>query len=367
MKKACFLGIVVLMALTMVTCDNFTPPEVAEKGSNVVGYTEDGRAIMELSFGTPNSSRALHKDLSEAVADFYEVIFVDPAANAGAGEIYRTSWREGKVAKLRVPAGGNYNNIAAFAYIFAGRYSDKTLLGIGTIDELKNAAGTTIPGTTITAAVVEVVFKIEALETDVNDTASSTFKTTPNDPVSIKIEERDIPVFQIDDSANTPASFNVTLSGGSTFVTDYPDVIVVAGLPSGTSKGFLWAEANDVPITSLDDVVFPDFIGGTPAIDIDDPLTFPIDIELHPDIAGGGGSQAESGLCIFYIEVPVYLYDTGTAKYGDPAQIWKFRGGLNNSLLDTGYAKKSAGGAILLSVGSALDGGPGSLIIGGKH
>ena len=141
MKKACLIVTIILLAVLMAGCENFSDQK--EAGSNVVGYTEDGRAIVELELGTSSNdnSRALHKLVAQAIADYYEVIFVDTGDTAATPprgkKIYRIAWREGNVAKLAVPAGVTYDNTTAdnhgYAYIFAGRFSDKTLLGLGTI------------------------------------------------------------------------------------------------------------------------------------------------------------------------------------------------------------------------------------------
>ncbi|MCL2139337.1 MAG: hypothetical protein FWH41_07380 [Treponema sp.] len=361
MKKTIFLGIAAVFTLAIFSCGNFAVPEAAEKVSNVVGYTEDGRAIVELSFGTGTNSRALHRLLSEAVADFYEVVFYDPVGP----DVYRISWREGSVAKLRVPSGVNYSNSAGngYAYIFAGRESDYTLLGVGTIDDVYEGATPTI-GTTITANATRVDFEIVALETNVSDDSStlspgplgtgvSTFRTTPFAPIVYKVNDVDIPIFAIDETTPTPATFEVTIGGNTSAERALLDCIIRAtGSLQGYSKAFL--VEGSIPITSLLTVTFP----GISAIDA--PLVFPFPIELTPDPVYG------AGLCTFYFEIPVYLYNDDTPTYGSEAVTWMFKGGLNNSILDMGYENRSAGGAILLSVGDALDGGPGSLIISGK-
>ena len=371
MKKVFFVVTAIMLAVLVAGCDENTSDQ-PKVGSNVVGYTEDGRAIMELEVGVGNKShaRALNKLIAEGVADFYEVIFYDNGSVASPVRpfaIYRTNWREGKVAKLRVPSGVTYDNASGdnhgYAYIFAGKYSDRTLLGIGTLKLVKEGSST-ISGKTITQTTTEVEFLLEALETDVtgfnvaNTTATppervSTFQQkTPTafDATLITIDEIKVPVFRIAESISfTDFEFNVT---GSTLLS--AGVIKVADKPTGTNRAFLWEENSTVPPTKLKEVNFPAL--DLPAA-VDAPLVFPFDVRLTPEITNSKkapGVKADPGLCKIFISIPIYLYNKGSEKNGKPAETWYFRGGANNTLVDYGYDVPSSGGAILIAVGPAL-------------
>ena len=378
MKKTYFAAIAVALAVLLAGCDGFlAPPEAAGEAPVIVGYTADGRAILELSLGsTESSARALHAMIAEAAADYYEVIFVEN----DTGDIYRTSWREGRVAKLRVPVGTDYDNSGdpdtGYAYLVAGRYSDKTLLGVGIIDDVLEGANPT-SGTTITAGATRVNFEITALETDINPVATlpiastsapntgdyNTFKpSTVTIPATfgaepITIEEKIIPVFMIDDVNATEVTFGVRAGSAPP-----SGAIKVAGAATGSSSPFAWSEGQ-ATLTKLQTVTVGTGAAGNPAFATDAVLTLPIGLTLTPNL---NGPQADPGLCLVYFEIPVYLYDDDTATVGTAAETWYFRGGLNNRLLDIGHTAMGLGGAALVSVGDAFQGFGTGLEIGGN-
>jgi len=376
MKKTYFAAIAVALAVLFAGCDGFVePPEAA---GEAVGYTADGRAILELSLGsTERSARALHAMIAEAAADYYEVIFLEN----DTGDIYRTSWREGRVAKLRVPVGTDYDNTAAagsgYAYIFAGRYSDKTLLGVGRIDDVLEGANPT-GGTAITTNATRVNFIITALETDINPVVTlpiasssapdpddyNTFKpsavtipaTFGAEPITI--DEKIIPVFMIDDVNATEVTFDVKAAS-----TPPSGAIKVAGATTGNSSPYAWSEGQ-ATLTKLQTVTVGTGAAGNPAFAVDAPLTLPIGLTLTPNL--NGNPQADPGLCLVYFEIPVYLFDNGAATVGTAAETWYFKGGLNNKLLDIGHTAMGLGGAALVSVGDAFQGFGTGLEIGGN-
>jgi len=387
MKKMIFAAVVVLLAVLVAGCDGFAPPEVAP--SNVVGYTDDGRAIVELDLGfSGGGAKALHALVGEAAADYYEVIFNDGT------NIYRTNWRDGRVAKLRVPANVNvyYDNLGThttpaingYAYIIAGRYSDKTLLGIGEVKEVLEADGTVItPAKTITADATRVNFEITALETDINPTMSSAgppavtfawggFQLTgtvpPGTPPSessitiISVDEKGIPAFYVDDVNPTRATFTIKPAGAA--LTTVALKIANATAVKGFSSPYVWSEGQ----ATLTKLATRNSITGVAvgtgaayaAFTNGDPLTFPIGITMTPELEDADGntlSAADPGLALVYFEIPVYLYNnTNPPAVGTAPETWYFRGGLNNKLLDIGHNAMGLGGAVLVNVGDAFSG-----------
>jgi len=399
MKKTYVAVIALLLAMVMVSCGVVTAPSTV--GSNVVGYTDDGRAIVELELERPpveadlgspvESARTLHKLVAEAASDFYEVIFVNtitPNGGSAATEVYRTSWAEGTVARLRVPAGPTlYNNTGTavnasgtavvagddayvgYAYIFAGRGSDKTLLGVGTLTQVLKGA-TPEAGLFITTDSTKVNFDIIALETDIIPTGLpgpitpgtfniSTYSPSAFDTVkSIQIDGNEYPVYQITDAANTIVTFGISNTGPTAIPTG---AIVVAGAAEGKSLPFVWPAG--AKLTKLDGVdVGKNESASNTAFAATDPLTFPIGLTLKPEL----GSV---GLCLVYFEIPVYLFNNTIPGPGNgkEAVTWYFRGGLQNRGIDLGYDLMSLGGGILISVGDAFEGFDTGLEIGGDY
>jgi len=347
MKKVFLIVTAVLLVMMLAGCDGVDQP------SNVVGYTDDGRAIveLELGLGLGKSARALHSTLAQAGSDFYEVIFVD-----SANKIYRTNWREGKVARLQVGT-CDYDNTGdtdkGFAYVFAGRYSDKTLLGVG---QLKST------DTNISSSTTKVDFEIEPLETDIYDTPAAVakinaatgstltstntgFKYTSVSTQPVTIEGKTAYAFEV---LTTPTT--ATLDLLTSLTPELYDAFLPTGTPTGGQKAYIWNEG-DVKPTVLTSV----------GVDFD-PTTAEVEFTITP------ASGADDGLCLIYFEVPLKLYNGGGQELGGQAAItWYYKGGLNNKLIDMGHSQMSLGGAILLATGTAMAAGPGSIEIGAEY
>ena len=336
MKKTIFLGIAAVFTLAIFSCGNFAIPEAAEKKSNVVGYKDDGSPLVELSFGDQFKFRALHETLAKAGSDFYEVIFFD------GGDVFRTSWREGKTARLRVTAGIDYNTGGNYAYIFAGRYDDGMLLGVGELTACNGTAG----GTTVDIDTTRATFTISPLETDVNATATSTFKTTAGVVEEINLGQLKIPVFMLGPAAVAEgATFDITCTNITANV--LLDQIVYTGAAAGyTSRPYAWPESVDDNPIDLDGVTIT--VGALNA-----PVAFPIamTIDTLPNDPKGKG-----GLCLLSISVPVYLVTDTAGVNGQTAKTWYLKGGLNNTLVDVGYADMGQGGSVVIGSGNVLSG-----------
>jgi len=368
MKKAFLIVTAVLLAVMLAGCNDIAKPE--ETLSNIVGYTDDGRAIVELELGVGlgDNTRAMHPILAAAAADYYEVVFFD---NTG-GKYYRTSWREGKIARLRIPT-GNYNGTANYAYIFAGRYDDRMLLGVGKLTHVDGAAGTAI--TSGTGGTERVDFTVNALVTNVGnsltlpstgDYSTSTFNVTGADEGFITVNKAKVPVFLLGASSTANATFGFEFSDGTgglltgTNKTELQSRIIF-DFANTTQKKFVtkpyaWPESIDDNPTDLlkTGLVF----NGLPAA-ANGALPNPVSLTIATMPNDGKG---KGGLCLLGIEIPVILANNTVADGIDPI-TWYFKGGLNNSLIDLGYDWMGMGGGVVIGSGNVLTG---SGIIMGK-
>jgi hypothetical protein len=320
LKHLCFIGIVVLFASAMVSCDFVEKPDVPD---NVVGYTDDGRAIISLAIATPG--RALTLSQAQTKIDYYEVVFND---NVGT-KLYRAVWPYTKRGRINIPTGNYANN----AVLFAGRNSDKTLLAVGII-----ATGTA----NVTAAITTIDFNMTALSTNVAADPLSSFQimtpgyltsslTTATFPKA-RVDGVDYPVFRIPE--NTAIAAQLLVGGIS------PDSKIFVA----NSGGQLWVsgEVTDSPAF----VSSPELSGGT--------ITPATGNQLADGLISIAGLTATGGMGFvkMAIEVPVLAISADNDAYGRAATIWYIRGGLQNEYLDLGSAANSQGGTILLGVGN---------------
>jgi len=206
MKKAIYLGFVVLLALTVFSCSDPSGAPDEKKGIDAWDLSgeaplQPGEFFVGYNVGTVSGSRALTAALAKAGSDYFEAVLVYEGTSTDitppAPIVHRSVFREGKYGRMMPPALGTYDNTTTTttgtsgidevtwsykAYLFAGRNDDKTLLGIGTITSIDNGtnAGFT-PGSTIGQATRGVEFTIEPLETDVTtDPATPGVTTTSN-------------------------------------------------------------------------------------------------------------------------------------------------------------------------------------------
>ena len=343
MKKTLLLGIIALFALAIFSCDQFAIPQIP---NNIVGYTADGRAIVELEINPAGAGRALHATLAQAGSDFYEVLFYDEDGD----EYYRTSWREGRTARIRLPL-GNYSGATAadsWGYIFAGRAEDMMLLAVGRMTHVNE-----VVGTTITTASTSVSFTVNALQTNVNKypttptppvgETASTFQTTPFRVEEIKVGERDIPVFMLNAATSTPANFDIT--GPSTALLSQ---IIRQGDPTFPTKPYAWpGSTEDLPI-ALNSVAL------TTSGAVGAPVGFPFGVSITT--LGNINAGGKGGLCLLSFEFPVYLSSDEDSATGEAAKTWYLKGGLNNTILDIGHEYMGMGGSVLIGSGNVLGG-----------
>jgi len=148
MKKQIFAGIVVLLVMFFVTCDDFIPfgPTEEKVEYTDVEYSEDGSTITVYLDGksvpVTKAQRAITRDLAKMAYDYFEVVFV----GTGGAIVARAQWELGQSAGISGverdidykwdPAG----KVDEVALMFVGRKDDKTLLGVGQIAEVDHSA-----------------------------------------------------------------------------------------------------------------------------------------------------------------------------------------------------------------------------------
>jgi hypothetical protein len=182
MKKILITGIVLILAVFLVTCDVFFPKEDEEVEYTDVVYSEDGSRVTVYldGVGVPKTeARAMSTDLSRMAYDYLEVIFISGTT------IARATWELGQSAGIsgvdRGAAGSTGINYAwsagstatgPVALMAVGDKNGKTLLGVGRIGGVDGSDSATTPGSlpgtidaTILTGTTYVTFYIESVKT----------------------------------------------------------------------------------------------------------------------------------------------------------------------------------------------------------
>jgi hypothetical protein len=352
MKKTIFALIAVLLLVLIAACEDFSPKASTDPDDGLPLYTEDGRRMVHFDILQPvNQNRALTDALAKGGVDYYEVAFKDPLYDTPVGthlKIYRAAWDYSKPGRIAVPEGDYFG--AGKAVLFAGRYSDRTLLAVGIL--------TKIDGTALTAAAAQiepntnnVTFTLAPLINDIKPDPASSFKiTAPSSPnystsaiSAINFPKAEIdgifyPLFRIPrDSEDTTATYDVTIPSITITVsgspTPYPTNagIIIKGPGKLISSGFFYQDDKGVTVKGVDpDPILPDgnAITGTFTLKIDT-------------------TGLDAALSRLSIEVPVNAIDIAL----DAPATWYIRGGMSQNVLDAGAGINSLGGAILLAVG----------------
>ena len=367
MKKAIFgiAALVVLLAVVAIVSCNMG--ELPQSQQN-----EEPGISLNISGGS--GARALTGITGENATTYYEASFKNIPAS-GPNTYVRTFWNWNTVGKIQLLP-GNYEMI-----LFAGRGSDKTLLGVGRVIEISD----TVNGVTTTEypnastgifaikpSTTGLVIEVKPLVTDVGGSytpANSTFKITANsadsgnDPaVYILYNEvyqggDSVPVFHLAKGQTATAKWRfgigpVDVDGAGepddtngNYLADYSDdIFVVYGKAVVTNAGFMTAESLDNPMR----LISSKYVGPVPVTPGDDvgigTTGFTVDLEV----------PNKDGLSQISIEVPVVAYNSTIAN----PQTWWIRGGLNSVLLDVGAAPTSGidsvsimGGAIVVGYG----------------
>jgi hypothetical protein len=333
MKKTILTALVVLLAIMAVTCDSFAPDADKEP----LQYTEDGRLLVQLTINAPKMSRALTADLAKGGVDYYEVAFQDLSDPT---KTYRTSWDYTKRGRIAVPP-GEYDEVGK-AILFAGRYSDRTLLAVGVLIGVDGSGTASSPETSISPNTTTVTFLLSPLTNDVSDdNSTSTFQiltpdtppfdySTANAPTpypTAQIDGITYPLFRIPKNTATGITATYDVNFPTIASLDTKDGIIIKGAGRLVSSGVFFDNDSGVTVT------------GTIT-----PITGTVPDSFELTINTGG---LQSGLSRLSIEVPVCAINT---TYGVPG-TWYVRGGMSQGILDAGVTANSLGGAVLLAVG----------------
>ena len=363
MKKLVFALITAVFALSLITCDFFGPPGVAAE----FDYDNLNPGEFYITAGT-GGNRALTGALARAGADFFEVVLDDGA------KVFRTTFREGRNGRMEAPSMGTYNNSATLkAYLFAGRYDDKTLLAIGTITHVDVGSGL-VTGSAISAATKAVQFTLQPLTTDVNteNDDTSTFKpwnatgigTADEAEMSKKImvDGMPAPIFLLPHTSSiVDAPYNIVTTHGVALMVA-SGAVANGNTPKVTPRGFIWPDGDYAPIE-----VAATISNATPG----SALVLPLLLNINTSVTLGT-TPITSGLGRLSIEVPVVNLTQADSDNQDLPDLkapilWFIRGGINNAIIDQGPAfnngRGSMGGAILIGVGSVLT-GVGGFVVG---
>jgi hypothetical protein len=389
MKKIAIIGIVILLAAFMVTCDEWLSGGKDEEVEYTdVVYSKDGSTITLYldGKGVPftKEQRAMSTDLATFAYDYIEVVF-----DAG-GITARAAWELGQSAGISgiqrnnngAPTGGvNYGFGAAAptppringdAIMMVGRKDDKTLLGVGILGDVDFSFrdntnggiytpdpagnGTTViyptaPVTVIFDGSRAVTFFIKAIKTGLKvtgdgATALESFTCDPEAESSRRSlggSKISYPAYLIDEANGiSPPGHTVVegvyeFFGGAAAVGDggYASKLFQSGnaIVQRRYPRFLDGGRYRYPPSAMDSSSFFDNLVATV-----NKVTFDINV-------------IGSGLFSFYVEIPIYAVTNAPSGNGGPAHtIWKLRSGLGSELysLDDGV---SSGGCVLLGSG----------------
>jgi len=387
MKKTAIIGIVILFAMFVVTCDEFQFPWEENKVEYTdVVYSEDGsRVTIYLDgVGVPLTAaqRAMSTRLSKMAYDYLEVIFANGSAT-GTKIYARAQWELGQSAGISgvargttttpidyVWATGKNPASADIALLAVGRKEGKTLLGIGRIGEVDNSNGSTALGadgypTTIVATVgpnsKSVTFYVEAVKTGLIPATATTDSAAATATFNSFSEQASAPTPPVASPGLTPWVGSTHTKLGSSYIPTYPlpttsgattdAFYVFTGAAATYEKEIIGAKVSVEPR-------FPRYLdnGGykqlSAAIDMRSDVILKGTRAAFSSIVPLTFTTKGTGIFSFYIEIPVQILTTekgtNTGKL-DPVN-WKIRTGLGSELysLDDGV---SGGGCVLMTIG----------------
>jgi len=399
MKKLIFTGVVVLIAVLFVTCDEFFPTGEKVEYTDVV-YSEDGsRVTIYLDgVGVPvtKEQRAMSTRLSKMAYDYLDVVFLN---NASAPTVIaRAQWDLGQSAGISgvdrgadvaPPAVPGITYDSTKALLAVGYKNGKTLLGIGEIgyvDTYTGAYGTngfpSAPNSFVTPATQSVTFFIESVKTGllVTDEAVVTDSTPDANDYGIVTNS-----FNNDGSASAIWAKSSRQKLGSSYVPAYPlPLPSTTATPATTAAKYTFYGAPEKYKTALKypaganaaklvlvEPRFPRYMDNgryrqiSATIDMMSKVvaTQPATVTTaFTNVVDLTFTSIGSGIFSFYIEIPVYVLATGIAADKstnaaggqanglDPIK-WRIRTGVGSELysLDDGAA---GGGCVLMTIGN---------------
>jgi len=104
MKKIAITGLVIFLAMFVVTCDEGLPKGEAEVEYTDVVYSEDGSTITLYldGIGVPKTQaqRAITRDLAKMAYDYFEVVFIADSTPSSLPVYARAQWELGQSAGI---------------------------------------------------------------------------------------------------------------------------------------------------------------------------------------------------------------------------------------------------------------------------
>jgi len=339
MKKTIFAVLVVLLALSLVTCDLFPPSGAIGTGLNTAPAPE-GFVTLTIGVGAESRARALTNvgDVAEDASDFFEVVF-----KYGTDYYRSTATFNGTVFTpnpwtINVPQ-GDYDAAPNAAVIFAGTNSGKVLLGIGEIDDV-DSTGTKVIGPSSSVA----TFVLEALEAGVTTVGtagagvSSFLISTPTaSPGTIPTETVNTVAYPRFDLPTVSTAYTATYTIGIT-TSAYLGHIIIGSPLTLSIDSYTGAGATTLTGSAGNT--------GTIAPDANFNTASSENGQFNITI----NASANPGFAKLTLQVPVTALAPATST--PTPQAWVIQGGPNNAALDV--ASAPAGGGILLRVGPSV-------------
>jgi len=344
-------------------------------------------------------SRSLSNPIARLGHDFFEVTFLYKADNNTPNPNYiiaRASWELGEPAGINgVYRSGSVNyydgtkanpvDVATLdagnglAVLFVGRRTDRTLLAVGTLNEIDGVSVAT--NYNITPNTKKVSFAVNAFQASVNNTYDlSSFQIpanpSSNPPIpaqetqlkSIKVGGDMFPYFLLPMNVTASASYTVGFSSATHGYSFYQPAIIYAG---GALCRNLKPHYTLPPSQDYDTVQEESRYGWNPNVRVS--ITSPTDI---PPTAGSPFSgtvgfsiqtMGENKVIIsLTFQIPVYAVTASSDSAGNTPVQWQIKPAYNQYYeeLDNGDITKGNGGAVLIGIGDIEGGTTGLVKIG---
>jgi len=365
------LAVLLILLLPVLTCKNFAPDSYDDPDAVTytdVVYTPDGKSVTIYLDGTTvpitnRQSRALSRELAIAGHDYFEVAFY----KAGSTPV-RASWELMTDAHVNgVYRGVDYQYTSVgdadtanegAAFLFVGKKTDKTLLGVGKLTRVNG-----VPGTTIGPNASTVTFEVAALKcgidmsgcgffTNYNNIAGgdSAVDTSNTYRDEFTIDGIKFPIFKLRESNTTNAHYIFDVSGGG--IASYLDGIILAGNGSYGKKQPRYSTANgrfQYASLRLDDKTVISAVNNTVPNSYD-PLTAPVAFDNTVKVSFNTANTITGSSFGFVFEIPIYPLSAANSL-----ETWYIRASYDSYWLDLddgNIAEHRAGGAVLIGTGN---------------
>ncbi|MCL2759609.1 MAG: hypothetical protein FWD22_05305 [Treponema sp.] len=367
MKKMIFVGLAVLMAFALISCD-MVPIAILGGDEFVQYHLDDNGQLTAMTLtldggsASKNVSRALFDSMAKASYDYFEVVFyAQTGAAAGSREAVRTTWEFGASGVIsgvhRTVAGVDYATadpaaVTAIdegaAVLFIGNRTTMNLLAVGLLTHVDG-----VPNTEITTTSRTVTFTVHSLEAGLGFAS-----VTAAAPLNIRLNLADA----------TGVNFNgIALASGAPTTGNYS--FGFSGLTPTTDEDEILARFAGIRVNEANPKILPRnpaFISAgkvisfysTASILTTSEFTLAADAPLATTddgaVAYTFNTPAEIGWTAFTYDIPVYAITKDVGADDSVFFPWRIRPGqgVNAGYLDNN-TPTALGGSILLSIGAA--------------